>query len=275
MKLSVLKNAGPDTITYYVGDNPEHVKHLTNCTLVCKIGFDPNLDGVNLIHVKDPQLYFYELSHHVEDIYKFDVNDKPIVGHNVEIGPGCVIGRNVIIGNNTQIGANTVIYANTIIGDNVRIDSNVTIGTAGMMWVWKGKERVFLQQLGGVVIEDGCIIGSGCVIVRGSANEITRVGAFTNMAPGCCIGHGTLIGESVHFANNVTVGGGARISSYTFLGSAAVVNAGLSISADDVVVGAGCVVTKNITESGVYAGVPGKKIKETSTKMSGLPKWNR
>ena len=38
--LSILKNAGPNSITYYVGDNLAHLKHLKDCTLYCKQQFN-------------------------------------------------------------------------------------------------------------------------------------------------------------------------------------------------------------------------------------------
>ena len=67
--LSVLKNAGESSITYYVGDNTEHVKHLKNCKLICKNDFNPKLENVELIHTTDPQLYFYKLSKNYKEDY--------------------------------------------------------------------------------------------------------------------------------------------------------------------------------------------------------------
>lgn len=275
MKLSILQNATPHTTTYYVGNNLEDVKHLKGCTLICRKDFNPELEEVNLIQVDDPQLYFYKLSHKVKNVFLFNDECEPIVGHGVSIGPGCVLGDGVQIGDNVEIGANTVIYANTKIGPDTIIGSNVTIGTAGMMWVWDGDNKVILRQLGGVDIGKGCTIGSGCVIVRGSANEITKIGDNTILAPATAIGHGAKIGNSVHFANNVTVGGSVTVQDYNFFGCAAVINPRVRIMANDVLVGAGAVITREIVESGVYVGAPAKKIKEVGTFHRGIPKWTR
>ena len=273
--LSILKNAGEGSTTYYVGDKLEHISHLSNCTLICKMEFE-GLDNVEQIIVDDPQLYFYKLSHWIEDVYTFHPNGGIYhIGKGCDIHPTAVIGDGVIIGDNVTIGPNSVIYSKTEIGSGTRIDANCTIGTEGMMWVWDGDSKVFLKQLGGVKIGKNCIIGSNSAIVRGSANELTILDDGVNMAPGCCVGHGTYIGKSVHFANNVTIGGSVSIADYNFVGCGAIINPGVTISESDVVIGAGSTLTKSIKESGVYFGLPAKRIKSTTGKLSGMPNWRK
>jgi UDP-3-O-[3-hydroxymyristoyl] glucosamine N-acyltransferase len=274
--LSVLKNAEIGCTTYYVGTNPEHIKHLKSCTLYCEMEFDIE-PSVKQIIVEDAQLEFYKLSNKAEFPYTFSKdlygNYQYIKGNNCNIHPTAVIGDGVIIGDNVTIGPNSVIYSKTQIGNGTRIDANVTIGTEGMMWVWDGNTKVFLRQLGGVRIGKNCIIGSNSAIVRGSANENTTLEDGVNMAPGCCIGHGTFIGKNTHLANNVTTGGSTYINEYTFIGSAAVINPGVKITKQDVVIGSGCVVVDNIDECGIYVGVPAKLLKSIEGKLNGIPNW--
>lgn len=282
--LSVLKNAINGSITYYVGDKFEHISHLSNCTLICKQYFE-GLDNVEQIIVEDPQLEFYKLSSQYKEDYLdndnliFDPKSKAYIhkeaklGKNVKIGAGSVIGK-CIIGDNTEIHSNTTIYAKTQIGKDCIIESNTTLGCTGAMWVWDKGERVYLEQLGNLIIEDKVRIGSQCEIVRGSANESTIIKKGTIISHGSLIGHGNIVGEYVHMANGVKLGGGCVISARNFLGSGAVVSAGVKLLAEDIVLGAGAVATKNLTESGVYIGTPATKIKEVGGKMSGIPKWN-
>lgn len=273
--LSILKNATEGSITYYVGDNFEHISHLSNCTLICKMEFE-GLDNVEQIIVDDPQLYFYKLSHQREDEYTFHPNGGIYnIGKGCDIHPSAVIGDGVIIGDYVTIGPNTTIYAKTTIGDGTRIDSNCSIGTEGMMWVWDGDSKVFLRQLGGVKIGKNCIIGSNSSIVRGSANEYTILEDEVNMAPGCCVGHGSFIGKHTHFANNITIGGSVKISAYNFIGSAATITPRVSINAEDVVLGAGSLLNKDIDSSGVYVGFPARKVKEVEGKLNGIPNWRK
>lgn len=283
--LSILKNAIPNSITYYVGNNLDHLKHLNHCTLYCNQHFQlPNT--VKQIIVEDPQLEFYKLSKNYKEdyldnenlkwnsIFKCYVHIKAQIGDNVKIGAGSVIG-NCIIEDNVEIHSNVVIYAKSLIKSGTIIESNTTIGCTGVMWVWDKNERVYLEQLGNVIIGENCRIGSQCEIVRGSANETTLIGKGTCIAHGTLIGHGNVVGEYVHMANGVKLGGSAVVSNYNFLGSGAVVSAGIKLLAEDIVLGAGAVATKDITKEGVYVGTPAKRIKSTSGKLSGIPKWNK
>ena len=271
--LSILKNAGEGSITYYVGDNVEHISHLRDCKLICKKKFDIHSSVVQ-ITTNDPQLHFYKLSHKVRDTFIFSDGGYDI-GNDCKIHKSVIIGLNVKIGDNVTIAPNSVIYSNTEIGDNTEIGANCTIGTEGMMWVWDGDTKVFLKQLGGVRIGNNCIIGSNSSIVRGSANELTILEDGVNMAPGCCIGHGTFIGKQTHLANNVSTGGSSYISEYCFIGSSAVVSSGVVISVSDVTLGSGGVMAKSIEESGVYIGIPAKLLKKTEGKLRGMPQWRK
>lgn len=282
MSLSILKNASSGSITYYTGNSFDHVSHLKNCTLYCKEDFHPSLENVTLLHVKDPQLEFYKLSRLYREDYLDSENmilrngswihKDAKIGKHVVIHPGCVIGK-CILGSYTVIHPNCTIYAKTLIGDGTVVESNTSIGTTGVMWVWSGDTKVFLEQLGNVIIGQDCRIGSQISIVRGSANESTSIGDNVHMAHGCMIGHGTRIGKNTHFANNVAVGGSGYIESDNFLGCSSTVSPGARIEATNVIIGASSLVSTNITESGVYVGVPCKKIKESKGKLSGVPQW--
>ena len=282
MKLSVLKNATEECLTYYTGSNFQDVSHLKGCTLLCNKDFFPKLENVKILNVEDPQLEFYKLSREYREDYLDMENMKLIggswihpntrVGNGTVIYPGCTIGKSEI-GENVTIYPNTVIFAKTVIGDGTIIDSNCSIGSSGMMWVWSKEGKVFLEQLGNVVIGKNCKIGSNTCIVRGSANESTFIDDESCLAAGCTIGHGTVIGKRAHLANNVSTGGSSYISADVFLGSGSTISPGTRIKSENVIVGAGAVVAKDILEAGVYAGVPAKKIKNVETKMRGVPKW--
>lgn len=123
----------------------------------------------------------------------------------------------------------------------------------------------------------GCSIGNNCFI--GPFVEIqkdvvigdnTKVQSHAFICELVSIGHDCFIGHGVMFINDVfSSGGPARgdkskwkstlIGNHVSLGSNATI---LPVSiCDHVVVGAGAVVTKDITEPGIYAGNPAKKIR--------------
>jgi UDP-3-O-[3-hydroxymyristoyl] glucosamine N-acyltransferase len=282
MKLSVLKNATEGCITYYTGYEMNHVSHLKNCKLYCNKDFSPDLENVEIVNVADPQLEFYKLSEEFKEDYLesemminkngYWIHKEAEIGEGTTILPGCVIGK-CVIGKSVTINPNCVIFSKTKIEDDTVIDSNCSIGSSGMMWVWAGNEKVFLEQLGDVKIGKGCKIGANSCVVRGSANESTIIEEYVCLAPGCMIGHGTVIKRNTHLANNVSTGGSSHISSNNFIGSGSTISPGSKILVENVILGAGGVVVDIISEPGVYAGVPAKKIKNVEKKMKGVPNW--
>jgi len=75
------------------------------------------------------------------------------------------------------------------------------------------------------------------------------------------VGHDCVIGHYVTLAPSARVSGNCTIGDRVYIGSNAVIREGVTIC-DDVTIGAGAVVLNDITESGVYVGMPAKR-KET------------
>lgn len=149
---------------------------------------------------------------------------KPLI-YNAEI-------INVEFGINVKIVTPVNIYGckignNCFIGPFVEIQKNVVIGNNT-----KIQSHSFICEL--VKIGNNCFIGHGVVFI----NDL-----FTN---GCPAGGDTTLWKSTIIGNDVSIGSNATI---------------LPISiCDNVVIGAGAVVTKDIKEPGKYIGNPAKKI---------------
>lgn len=119
-------------------------------------------------------------------------------------------------------------------------------------------------------IGEDCFIGPFVEIQKGSiVGNRTRVQSHSFICDGVTIGSDCFIGHGVMFINDrFSAGGPARgdrskiektlIGNHVSIGSNTTI---LPVSiCDYVVIGAGAVVTKDIKESGVYAGNPAKKI---------------
>ncbi|MCB0698349.1 MAG: N-acetyltransferase [Chitinophagales bacterium] len=123
----------------------------------------------------------------------------------------------------------------------------------------------------------GCKIGSGCFIgpfveiqKDVSIGDRTKIQSHAFVCELVTIGQDCFIGHGVMFINDLFQKGGpargdknlwkeTHIGNHVSIGSNATI---LPVTiCDNVVIGAGAVVTKNITEAGVYAGNPAKKIK--------------
>ncbi len=123
----------------------------------------------------------------------------------------------------------------------------------------------------------GCKIGSDtfigpfCEIQKDVViGEKCKIQSHTFICELVTIGHDCFIGHGVMFINDLFSSGGpargnkdlwkkTEIGDHVSIGSNATI---LPVDiCDNVVIGAGSVVTKNITEPGIYAGNPAKKLK--------------
>jgi len=118
---------------------------------------------------------------------------------------------------------------NTFIGPFVEIQKDVSIGKR-----CKIQSHCFVCEL--VSIGDDCFVGHGVMFV----NDLFSGG-------GPAMGNKSLW-KSTRIGNKVSIGSNATILPVEIC--------------DNVVIGAGAVVTKNITEAGVYAGNPAKMIRK-------------
>lgn len=117
----------------------------------------------------------------------------------------------------------------TFIGPFVEIQKAVTIGNS-----CKIQSHSFICEL--VTIGNDCFIGHGVMFINDKFSKGKPAGGDKSLW------QATSIGDNVNIGSNATI---------------------LPVSiCNDVVVGAGSVVTKDITVSGVYAGNPAKLIKQ-------------
>ena len=104
-------------------------------------------------------------------------------------------------------------------------------------------------------------VGEGSVICGGSILAINaKVRKHVVMNLNCTLGHDSIVNDYSVINPGVNVSGKVQIGQCVDLGTGTKIIQGHSIC-DDVTVGAGGVVVKDINEIGTYVGVPVKKIK--------------
>ena len=123
----------------------------------------------------------------------------------------------------------------------------------------------------GCSIADNCFIGPFVEIQKNVViGKNTKVQSHSFICELVTIGNDCFIGHGVMFINDVFSGGGPAQGDvtkwkYTKIGNKVSIGSNATILpvdiCDNVVIGAGAVVTKNITKSGVYAGNPARLIK--------------
>ena len=129
-------------------------------------------------------------------------------------------------------------------------------------------ENCFIAEnavvVGDVVIGDNCSIWYSAVL-RGDVNSI-RVGNRVNIQDGAVL-HTLYERSIVEIGDDVSVGHnavihGAKIGSNVLIGMGAILMDNAVIP-DNTIIAAGALVLSNaILESGVYAGIPAKKVKD-------------
>lgn len=102
----------------------------------------------------------------------------------------------------------------------------------------------------GTSIDAGCNILSGTIIT----NDVTlKTGCLIN--PGCTISHDSILNDFVQLSPGVRITGNCFIDSFSQLGTNAVILPKVKVG-KNVMVGAGAVVTKDVPDNVMVAGVP-------------------
>ncbi|GAB1810622.1 N-acetyltransferase [Priestia megaterium] len=146
------------------------------------------------------------------------------IGHGVSIYSGTIISQNVFIGDQASIRENVSVSEETVIGRAAIIELNSTIG-----------KRCTIQTLayvtGDTILEDNVFIGP-CV----SMSNDKYMGAEEYTLKGPIIKEGAKIGNNASLLPGIIIG-------------------------RESIVGAGSVVTKNINNYEIVAGVPARRIR--------------
>ena len=110
------------------------------------------------------------------------------------------------------------------------------------------------EDVGRVILDEGVIICAGVIMTTD-----IKIGRFTHINLDTTVGHDVEISSFTTLSPGCHISGKVSIGSCVFCGTGAVILENLSI-ADKTTLGAAGVVVKNITESGVYVGIPAKRM---------------
>ena len=99
-------------------------------------------------------------------------------------------------------------------------------------------------------------LGEGTVVMHQAVvNAGTNIGVNCIINTFCNIEHDAVIGDQCHISTGAMVNGDCKVGERTFIGSQSVLVNGIVVG-EDIIVGAGSVVRKSISEKGIYAGNP-------------------
>lgn len=111
------------------------------------------------------------------------------------------------------------------------------------------------------IMDDNIEVGEGSFIGAGSILTTNiKLGKHTLLNRGNQIGHDCTIGDYFSMMPGAVVGGNVNIKDKVYLGSCSNIKEKIKITSNTIV-GMNAAIVKDITKSGVYVGVPAKKIK--------------
>jgi UDP-N-acetylglucosamine acyltransferase len=136
-----------------------------------------------------------------------------VIGQNVSIGSYCTIGAQVRIGDDCTLHGHVNIAGQTEIGARTAIFPFTSLGTVPQSVHYKGEPTR-------LVIGSDCTIREHVTMNIGTAggSGVTTVGSHCFFMAGSHVGHDSIVGAHVVFANNATLGGFCEIGDNAFLG---------------------------------------------------------
>ncbi|RDE18521.1 UDP-3-O-(3-hydroxymyristoyl)glucosamine N-acyltransferase [Motiliproteus coralliicola] len=183
------------------------------------------------------------------------VEEGAIVGARVEIGPNTVVGAGAKVGDESRLGANVTLYHDVIVGKRCLIHSSAVIGADGFGFAREEERWVKIHQIGRVILGDDVEIGACSTVDRGAIDD-TVVGNGVKIDNQVMVGHNVVIGEHTAMAGCSASAGSTKIGSRCTIGGGAGLSGHIEV-ADDVHLSGMAMVTKSLTEKGVYSSGTG------------------
>ena len=181
------------------------------------------------------------------------IEDDVVVGDNSVIGPGSVLGPGCRIGADCRVHANVTLVRAVVVGDRCIFHSGSVIGSDGFGNALTAEGWLKVPQLGGVRIGDDVELGANTTIDCGAIGD-TIIENGVRLDNQVQIAHNAQIGEHTAMAACCGIAGSTVIGKRCmFAGMAGTV--GHITVCDDVIVSGQGVLTRDISEPGVYAGL--------------------
>ncbi len=257
-----------NTITWLKNNNNyKKAKEKIDCfikLIVIPMDMEHTTEFENYIKTDNPHRVFFSIIEEFfadKKVYSMGKNnvisDSSLIHLNVFIGNNCTIGSNVKIGEGTRIYNNVTIAEGVIIGTNCTIKSGAVIGEEGLNYM-KGKEGKYkrIEHLGSVIIGNNVDIGANTTIERG-VMENTIIEDGVKIDDLCQISHNVLVGENTVIIVHSSIYGSVKIGKNCWIASSIIRNQ-IRIG-DNVTIGMGSVVTKDIRDNCVVFGNPARE----------------
>lgn len=223
------------------------------------------------------------------------ISSKAKIGNNVHIDNNCIVEDSVVIGDNVYIESNSYIRQGTEISNDSFIGSNCIIGEHQVFYSNGSIQR---KDKNSLIIGKKCLIRSGTIIYSNSmignffqtGHNVTirenaqigdnvSIGTLSDIQGDCNIGHYVRLHSNVHIGKASVIEGfswiypyvcltndptppsevelGVHVHKFAIIATGSIILPGIDI-AEDSLIAAGAVVTKDVRQYDVVAGNPAK-----------------
>ena len=223
------------------------------------------------IFIDNPRLAFVHLTNQIYNKKKMiGISSHAIISESAKIGSNCYIGHYATIGDNCIVNDNTVIcdkvtlVQNCSIGSGCIIQPSVTMGADGFAFErHPNGDLERFPHIRGVRIGNNVEVCANTNIARGSLSD-TVIGENTKVDALVQIAHNVKIGKNSEITTGTIIGGSTSIGDMTWTGLNSTLKDNIKVG-NNVLVGAGAAVIKDVEDGDVVAGVPAKSIKDKVT----------
>ena len=188
------------------------------------------------------------------------VGDNTLIGDDTIIHPLAYVGHEVTIGEGSEIHPHVYLGDRVVLGRRVLVHAGTAVGCDGFGFLQTDQGHRKIPQIGTVVVEDDVEIGANTTVDRATV-AVTRIGRGTKIDDCVHIAHNVVIGEHCLLCGQVGVSGSVTLGNGVVLAGQVGVSDHVTI-ADGIVVGGGAAVIGDLTEPGIYAGIPARRYQE-------------
>ena len=164
----------------------------------------------------------------------------------VQVGPYCTISAGAKIGAGTQLISHVAITGDTTLGEQCIVHPFAVLGAPAQDFKHQDGDDVGLKIGDRNIIREHVTMHMGTRAGRG----LTEVGSGGFFMVGSHIAHDCVVGDSVVFANNATLGGGAVLGDYVIMGGLSALHQQCRIG-QYAFVGGGCAVVGDLIPFGM------------------------
>jgi UDP-3-O-[3-hydroxymyristoyl] glucosamine N-acyltransferase len=199
------------------------------------------------------------------------------IGERAVIGAGCILQAGASVGADSRLVARVTLCRGVLIGERTIVHPGCVIGADGFGFAREPEGWVKVPQLGGVRIGNDVEIGANTTIDRGAIAD-TVIEDDVKLDNQIQIGHNVRIGAHTAIAGCVGISGSTVIGKRCLIGGAVGIVGHLTI-ADDVVITGLTMVSRSLTQAGVYSSAlpaeEARRFRRNAARFRHLDEWYR